>query len=196
MNELTSEQGLKVLEKQVEPIAENGNNLMGASALIEAKTSVVSKQISNEQLIAEKKSLAAQEASIEKNYHGIGGYLRLLKVSKVIGTLALYLYLDQYDLHHAQHLKQSEMRLQTARRLTWLAILGERVHQTNLAFFHDFMLLLRRYFIGKEKNKVANQEKQAVWLKDNLINLGPTFIKIGQSLGHAPTFCRCRLSKH
>ncbi|HXG83965.1 MAG TPA: AarF/ABC1/UbiB kinase family protein [Pyrinomonadaceae bacterium] len=183
MNELTSEQGLKVLEKPVEPVSSNGNSLTGAPALIEAKKPPVSKRISNEQLVAEEKALTAQEASIERNYHGVGGYLRLFKVSKVIGMLALYLYLDQYDLHHAQHLKQSELRLQTAKRLTWLAILGERVHQTNLAFFHDFMLLLRRYFIGNEKNKVANQEKQAVWLKDNLINLGPTFIKIGQSLG-------------
>ena len=170
--------GLAVKEKTIEPVLANGN-----SALIEAKQLPISKQISNENLFAEEKSLTARENAIEKNYHGLGGYLRLAKVSKVIGMLALYLYLDQYDLHHAQSLKQSELRLQTARRLTWLAVLGERIRQTNLAYVHDFLLLLRRFFIGGEKNKIANQEKQAVWLKDNLINLGPTFIKIGQSLG-------------
>ncbi len=172
--------GLAVKEKTIEPILENGN---GNGALLEAKQSPVSKQISNENLIAEEKSLTAQEAAVEKNYHGVGGYLRLFQVSKVIGMLAFYLYLDQYDLHRAQSLKQSEARLQTAKRLTWLAVLGERIHQTNLAYVHDFLLLLRKFFIGGEKNKTLNQEKQAVWLKDNLINLGPTFIKIGQSLG-------------
>ncbi len=170
--------GLAVKEKTIEPVFETGN-----SALLETKQLPVSKQISNENLIAEEKSLTARETAIEKNYRGFGGYLRLAKVSKVIGMLALYLYLDQYDLHHAQSLKQSEARLQTAKRLTWLAVLGERIHQTNLAFVHDFTLLLRKFFIGSEKNKVLNQEKQAVWLKDNLIDLGPTFIKIGQSLG-------------
>ncbi len=45
------------------------------------------------------------------------------------------------------------------------------------------MLGLRRFFIGSESNKEANQEKQAVWLKEKLIELGPTFIKIGQSMG-------------
>ncbi|MEJ7700715.1 MAG: hypothetical protein WKF71_13865 [Pyrinomonadaceae bacterium] len=45
------------------------------------------------------------------------------------------------------------------------------------------MLLLRRYFIGNEASKELNHEKQALWLKENLIELGPTFIKIGQSLG-------------
>ena len=45
------------------------------------------------------------------------------------------------------------------------------------------MLALRRFFIGGETNKEANQEKQAVWLKEKLIKLGPTFIKIGQSMG-------------
>ena len=43
---------------------------------------------------------------------------------------------------------------------------------------------MRWFFLGGEaNNKTLSQEKQAVWLKENLINLGPTFIKIGQSLG-------------
>jgi len=170
-------------EKTIEPILENGNGADGNHTLLPTKNLPVSKQISNEQLIAEEKLLIKKETEVEKNYHGIGGYLRLFQVSKVIGMLALYLYLDQYELHHAQHRKQSEARMEIARKLTWLAVLGEKFHQTNLAFFHDFILLLRRFFIGNEKNKEINQEKQAVWLKENLINLGPTFIKIGQSLG-------------
>ncbi len=168
------------LEKTIEPILENGN---GNHALIETKQLPIAKKISNQELIAEEKSLIQQEESVEKNYRGIGGYLWLLKVSKVIGMLALYLYLDQYDLHHTQHQKQAEARMTTAQRLTWLAVLGEQFHKINLLFFHQFMLLLRRFFLGSEANKELNHEKQAIWLKDNLIELGPTFIKIGQSLG-------------
>ena len=98
--------------------------------------------------------------------------------------LALYLYLDQYDLHHAQHLKQAEARMEIARKLTWLAVLGEKFHQIeSLVFSSILCFLLRWFFIGNESNKELNQEKQSVWLKENLINLGPTFIKIGQSLG-------------
>lgn len=168
-------------EKTIEPILENDAN--GASALVPTKNLPVSKQISNEQLIAEEKSLVEKETEVEKNYQGFRGYLRLYEVSKVIGTLALYLYLDQYDLHHAQHEKHAAARLEIARKLTWMAVLGERFYKINLWFFHQFMLLLRRFFIGSEANKELNHEKQAVWLKDKLINLGPTFIKIGQSMG-------------
>jgi len=71
----------------------------------------------------------------------------------------------------------------TAQRLSWLAITGEYLYRIKLWFFHQFLLLLRLFYIGGESNKEVNQEKQAVWLKENLINLGPTFIKIGQSLG-------------
>ncbi|MGI8848899.1 MAG: ABC1 kinase family protein [Pyrinomonadaceae bacterium] len=180
MNELTNKPGLALVEATIEPIIENGK---GSHALFPAKNPPISKQISNEHLIAEEKLLVEKETEVEKNYHGVGGYLRLFRVSKVIGMLALYLYLDQYDLHHAQSRKQAEKRMETAKRLTWLAVLGEKFYQTNFAFFHDFMILLRRYFIGNEASKELNHEKQALWLKENLIELGPTFIKIGQSLG-------------
>lgn len=180
MNDSTNTQGLALQEKIIAPIVENGD---GNRALLPAKNLPLAKQISNEDLIAEEKSLIEKEAKVGRNYEGWRGYLRLFHVSRVIGMLSLYLYLDQYDVHHAQHLKQAEARLEVARKLSWLAVLGEKFHRTNLAFFHDFILLLRRFFIGKESNKELNQEKQAVWLKENLIELGPTFIKIGQSMG-------------
>ncbi len=171
---------LALKEKIIEPMPENGN---GQHELVPTKKLPVSKQISNEQLIAEEKSLIEKETEIERNYLGFRGYWRLFQVSKVIGMLSLYLYLDQYDMHRAQHIKQAETRLEIARKLTWLAVLGEKFHKANLWFFHQFILLLRWFFIGSESNKELNQEKQAVWLKENLIELGPTFIKIGQSLG-------------
>jgi len=68
-------------------------------------------------------------------------------------------------------------------RLTRLAVYGEKLYSVRMWFFHIFMLFLRRLFLGKVVNREANQEKQAVWLREKLIELGPTFIKIGQSMG-------------
>lgn len=171
-----------VKENSAAPVLEtNGAN--GNHALLPTKNLPVSRQISNEQLIAVEKSLIEKETEVERNYQGFRGYLRLYEVSKVIGTLALYLYLDQYEMHHAQHLKKADARLEIARKLTWFAVFGEKIYKVKLWFFHQFMLLLKYFFIGGESNKELNQEKQAVWLKEKLINLGPTFIKIGQSMG-------------
>ena len=171
---------LAVKEKVIEPAPENAD---GHYALVPVQNLPVSKQISNEELVAEEKSLIETESAVEKNYIGFRGYYRLFEVSKVIGMLSLYLYLDQYEMHRAQHLKQAQRRLENAHRLTRLAVWGEKLYGARLWFFHQFMLFLRWWFIGTEKNKELYQEKQAVWLKENLINLGPTFIKIGQSMG-------------
>lgn len=172
---------LMVKERAIEPILENKTD--GQHALLAPTKTHASKQVSSEKLVAEENSLIERESEVQKNYEGFRGYLRLAEVSRVIGMLALYLYLDQYDMHHAQHLKQAENRLEIARKLTRLAVLGEKFHQVNLWFFHQFILLLRWFFIGNDTNKELNQEKQAVWLKSKLIKLGPTFIKIGQSMG-------------
>ena len=175
-----NKQALALKEKTIEPIVENGN---GNHALVPTKNLPVSKQISNEQLIAEERFLIEKETEVEKSYAGFRGYLRLFHVSRVIGMLSLYLYLDQYELHRKQHLKVKEHREEQARQLSWLAVLGEKFYGVRLWFFHTFILFLNWYFVGDEKNKELNQEKQSVWLKENLIELGPTFIKIGQSMG-------------
>jgi predicted unusual protein kinase regulating ubiquinone biosynthesis (AarF/ABC1/UbiB family) len=153
------------------------------SVFVSTKDLSIAKQLSNQQLIAEERFLIEQETDVEKNYQGMRGYLRLLQVSKVIGSLALYIYLDQYDLHHAQHRKRAGSRLETARRLGRIAVFGETFHRIWLRMFHIIALALRRFIIGKMTDRELIQEKQAVWLKEQLIRLGPTFIKMGQSLG-------------
>ena len=173
--------GLLLKEKTLEPVLSNGASVN--HALTPTEKLPISKQISNEQLIAEEKSLIEKETEVEKNYQGLRGYLRLYDVSKVIGKLALYLYLDQYDLHRAQNVKHAASRLQTAKRLTRLAVLGERFYAVKQWLIHQVLLLIKWRMLGNEANKETNHEKQAVWLKEKLIRLGPTFIKIGQSMG-------------
>lgn len=174
-------QGLIVKEKVIEPVLLDNEN--GHHELVPTKKIPIARHVSNEEMIAEEKMLLQTESAIERNYEGWRGYWRLFHVSKVIGMLSLYLYLDQLNVHITQQKKHAEHRLETARRLTWLAVLGERFHKINLWFFHQFLYFLRWWFVGNEVNKEVTQEKQAIWLKENLIELGPTFIKIGQSLG-------------
>ena len=182
MNENT--QGLALKEKTIEPILENGNGANGSHALVPTKNLPVAKKVSNEDLIAEEKFLIEQETAIEKNYEGFRGYLRLFQVSQVIGMLSLYLYLDQYETSSRTAFENKpKRRIGNCSKIELVRRSRRKILQTNLAFFHDFMLLLKWFFVGNESNKEFNHEKQAVWLKENLIKLGPTFIKIGQSMG-------------
>lgn len=143
----------------------------------------IAKRTSNQELITEEKELHVAEAATERGFHGIRGYLRLFQVSRVIAMLSLYLYLDQYELHHKHHQKKARARMAKALELTRAAVYGEKLVQIKQWFFHVFMLLMRRIFVGTSTSKDLNQERQAVWLKEKLIKLGPTFIKIGQSMG-------------
>jgi predicted unusual protein kinase regulating ubiquinone biosynthesis (AarF/ABC1/UbiB family) len=164
----------------LEPIETNGNGnqLMTATADLP-----IAKYVTNDQRIAEEKFLTGKEAEVERRYTGIRGWFRIAHVSAVIGKLALYLYLDQYETHRKGMLRHANGRMQTAQRLTRAAVYGEKLYGVRLWFFHRVMLVLRWFFLGSETNREINQEKQAIWLKEKLIELGPTFIKIGQSMG-------------
>ncbi|MEO8574238.1 MAG: AarF/ABC1/UbiB kinase family protein [Pyrinomonadaceae bacterium] len=175
----------KVLEKETAvldtpPILEKGN---GNHAMVETKSLPIAQFVTNEQLIAEEKFLANKESDVEREYTGVRGYFRIMHVSAVLGKLALYLYLDQYEVHQKAQRRHARERMKKAERLTRMAVYGENLYGVRLWFLHRVLLLLRWFVIGGDTNKEANQEKQADWLKDKLIELGPTFIKIGQSMG-------------
>jgi len=183
MDELKKEQGLAVLEPPRDAVTTNGN---GGGPMVATSQLPIAKYVTNDQKIAEAKFLDEKENEVGRRYTGLRGWFRIFHVSAVIGKLALYLYLDQYETHRKGQLRHARERVRAAGRLTRAAVYGETLYGVRLQFFHWFMLLLRRFLIGSESSKQANQEKQAIWLKDKLIELGPTFIKIGQSMGTRP----------
>ena len=163
--------------------AETPINSNGDGKFVPTSVLPIAKMTSNEQLIAEERALQNVESSVEGGYHGLRGYWRLFQISRVITMLALYLYLDQFDMHRIAQVRNKKNRIKTAERLTRLAVYGEKLYSIRLWTIHQFTALLRRFIIGSNANREQNQEKQAVWLKEKLIELGPTFIKIGQSMG-------------
>lgn len=180
MNKGNETKGLAVIApaELVKQTTENGARPMTATDSLP-----IAKYVTNEQRVAEERFLVKKEAEVERRYSGVRGWFRIFHVSAVIGKLALYLYLDQYDTHRKAHLRHAEERMKTAKRLTRAAVYGEKLYGVRLWFFNIAMLALRRIFLGSELNREVNQETQAVWLKEKLIELGPTFIKIGQSMG-------------
>jgi hypothetical protein len=117
---------------------------------------------------------------------GLHGWLRAARVARVLGLFSLYLFLDTYDVR-ADFNRRAGARLRDlARQRGRIAQLKAWASAQLLVAFDRFMRVLRYViFRGGEGSarKQARLEKQAVWLRESLIDLGPTFIKIGQALG-------------
>ncbi|CAN5465184.1 hypothetical protein BH10ACI3_BH10ACI3_09040 [soil metagenome] len=172
-----------MIETAVRERENTGLNGNGAADFVPTADLAIAKMTTNDQLLKEERDLQKVESDVAGKFQGLRGYLRLFQISRVISMLSLYLYLDQLDIHQAQQIKHKKERLSRAYRLTRMAVYGEKLYAVRLWFFQRSLKLVRRFVIGSTLNKEANQEKQAVWLKEKLIELGPTFIKIGQSMG-------------
>jgi predicted unusual protein kinase regulating ubiquinone biosynthesis (AarF/ABC1/UbiB family) len=120
------------------------------------------------------------------NAHGLRGWLRAIKVARVLGLLSLYLFLDSYDIRATFNRRFSKRKREEARAHGRVAQFQEWTRYVDRRILDRFIRALRfLIFRGAQgsSRKEARLEKQAVWLKEKLVGLGPTFIKIGQALG-------------
>ncbi len=114
------------------------------------------------------------------------GWLRAAKVARVLGLFSLYLFLDTYDVradfNRRAVARLQELARQRGRRAQFKAWVNEQLYVAFDRFIRVLRYLVFRGAEGSAK-KQARLEKQAVWMRESLISLGPTFIKIGQALG-------------
>ncbi len=117
---------------------------------------------------------------------GFRGWLRAARVARVLGLFSLYLFLDTYDVRADFNSRVVTRFREMARERGRLARFKAWIWARLYAAFDRFIRVLRYViFRGAEGSarKEARLEKQAAWLRESLIDLGPTFIKIGQALG-------------
>lgn len=117
---------------------------------------------------------------------GWRGWLRVAQVGRVLGLLTLYLFLDSYDVR-AKFNQRAIDRLREGARGKGRAAVVKAWLRKLLSRGLERGIRVLRYFVfrgsdGSDK-KEARLAKQATWLREKLIDLGPTFIKIGQALG-------------
>lgn len=120
------------------------------------------------------------------NGRGLRGWIRAARITRVLGLLSLYLFLDSYDIRASFNRKAHDKRAEQAADEGWAARLRHALLSLTFQALDRFIRLLRlivfRGVQGSER-KEARLERQATWLRESLVNLGPTFIKIGQALG-------------
>ncbi len=118
--------------------------------------------------------------------YGIRGCVRAAKVARVLGLLSLYLFLDTYDIRADFNRRTinrlRERALSLGRKAQFKTWLRSRSYEGLDRLIRVLRFIVFRGAEGSAR-KEARLEKQAVWLCQSLISLGPTFIKIGQALG-------------
>lgn len=117
---------------------------------------------------------------------GLRGWLRVINVARVLGLFTLYIFLDTYDIRADFNQRMARRRKAETGNLTPGARLKYSLHH-GLQISLDKLIRLIRFVVFRgadgSSNKEARLAKQAVWLRQSLVSLGPTFIKIGQALG-------------
>jgi predicted unusual protein kinase regulating ubiquinone biosynthesis (AarF/ABC1/UbiB family) len=117
---------------------------------------------------------------------GLRGWLRVVNVARVLGLFALYLFLDTYDIRATFNQRMASRRKAETAAQTWTARL-KGAWRTGLQISLDKLIRLVRFLVFRGAEGSTNKEErlaeQAVWLRRSLVELGPTFIKIGQALG-------------
>src|SRR5688500_14973307 len=146
----------------------------------------------NQQLIVRPKETSAVQPLTEEMVNellagrGFRGWLRAARVARVLGLFSLYLFLDTYDIradfNNRAVVRLREKARERGHRARFNAWLKAGLYNALDRFIRVLRYVIFRGADGSAR-KEARLEKQAQWLRGSLIELGPTFIKIGQALG-------------
>ena len=177
---MSKSKALVEIKAEDEQARGNGHGVVSAPPLTGAGAS------SNGHGGLDTKVLSEQLVNAVLKGRGLSGWLRAAKVTKVLGLLSLYLFLDGYDIR-ADFNRRFATSLREAARAKGRVAAFRQFARDLLRVAIDRGIRILRYvvFRGTEGStqKEARLEKQSVWLRKSLIELGPTFIKIGQALG-------------
>jgi predicted unusual protein kinase regulating ubiquinone biosynthesis (AarF/ABC1/UbiB family) len=129
----------------------------------------------------------AATESLESGAGGWRAWWRTAQIARVLGTMSLYLLLNDYDIRADFNRRAARSKLEEARTRGRTEHFKAWARDLFMRRALDRVLRLVRLLVfrGEEGSgaKERQLERQGVWLKENLIHLGPTFIKIGQALG-------------
>jgi predicted unusual protein kinase regulating ubiquinone biosynthesis (AarF/ABC1/UbiB family) len=179
--------GVPVNGQDVKPAAESARALPAVrqgAAGVDAKRTAETRGVRQIAGDAQESASVAEDETIRAR--GLRGWLRALQIARVLGMLSLYLFLDGYDIRANFNRRIAARLSEEARARGPLAAFQEWSRDLDRRALDKLIRALRFFvFRGAEGtvNKEERLEKQAVWLRENLLALGPTFIKIGQSLG-------------
>ena len=167
------------------PVSSNGNGNGNANghAIVKVSTKSSSSAAGN---TGARTPLSDEVVAEILRGRGLRVWLRVGRVARVLGLFSLYLFLDTYDVRAIFNQRMAERLREESKTTNRTGRLKAR-YRSFLLLATDRAIRVLRYvvFRGHEgsHNKAARLEQQALWLSKSLIGLGPTFIKIGQSLG-------------
>jgi predicted unusual protein kinase regulating ubiquinone biosynthesis (AarF/ABC1/UbiB family) len=117
---------------------------------------------------------------------GLRGWIRAANIGRVLGLLSLYLFLDTYDVRANFTRRATDRKREEAKTRGRFAQFQEWSRELDRRLV-DRLIRALSLFVFRGADGSARKEerlaRQASWLRQSLIELGPTFIKIGQALG-------------
>jgi predicted unusual protein kinase regulating ubiquinone biosynthesis (AarF/ABC1/UbiB family) len=177
---IKTEQSLVPLNSQAESAGEN------SARLVKSETPKVQKPEHRVRESPVVTPLTEELVDATLKGRGLRGWLRAANIGRVLGFLSLYLFLDTYDVRASFNLRAAERKREEARARGRMAQFQEWGRDLDRRAI-DRTIRAVRFLVFRGADGSARKDerlaRQAIWLRESLIELGPTFIKIGQALG-------------